>query len=122
MPDLDFVNLLHPRIRNMLLDDYNRGAWLGAIRCACVEVEYAIWELAGELDTGDFTALRTLVNAMFGIERGKAKNLRAIGLMPSGSERNGNEARKDMGALINGVIGYYRNPKMHHNPREKRNQ
>lgn len=117
MSDLDFIDLLHPRIRSMALDDYNRGSWLGAIRCACVEVECAIWELAGELDTGDFTALRTLVNAMFGTAGGKANKLRVIGMIPSGSERDVNEARKDMGSLINGVIGYYRNPPMHHNSR-----
>lgn len=108
-------DLLHPRICNMALDEFNRGSWLGAIRCACVEVENAIRELAGELDARGFVAVRELISQMFGLEKSAGKGLRTIGLVPHSSERDASKAREDLGNIIYGVIGYYRNPPMHHN-------
>jgi hypothetical protein len=111
----EVLDLLHPRVRSMALDEFNRGSWLGAIRCACVEVENAIRELAGELNTRGFIAVRKLISQMFGLEEGEVKGPRTIGLIPHGSERDLLKAREDLGNIISGVIGYYRNPPMHHN-------
>ncbi len=111
----EVLDLLHPRVCNMSLDEFNRGSWLGAIRCACVEVENAIRELAGELDARGFVAVRKLISQMFSLEEGAVKGPRTIGLVPHGSERDASKAREDLGNIINGVIGYYRNPPMHHN-------
>jgi hypothetical protein len=111
----EVLDLLHPRVCSMALDEFNRGSWLGAIRCACVEVENATRELAGELDTRGFIAVRKLVSQMFGCEEGQVRGPRTVGLIPHGSERDVSKAREDLGSVIGGVIGYYRNPPMHHN-------
>lgn len=101
------IEMLHPRIREASLEEFNKGSWLGAIRSACAEVDHAIRELVGDLDTSRYVPTSTIVKEMFGVGK---KTIRTIGLIPNASKRDIEKARKDLEHIINGVLGYYRNP------------
>lgn len=111
---MDLIEMLHPRISEASLEEFNKGSWLGAIRSACAEVDHAIRELVGDLDTSRYVPTSTIVKEMFGVGK---ETIRTIGLIPNASKRDIEKARKDLEHIINGVLGYYRNPPMHQNIR-----